>query len=286
MRITIIIPKVFDFLSDAWIVWFHLRRVFESLVFIMDIVVLGVSSHVDCAREDALLVLVPLQLHSWHAAKLFVAIRMTRLYHAALTGLVEVVVHVWVGFLARVCLLIILFGAAVVVVFVLVELGINLRNLGQRLILMMRIELMVRTLHLSYLASEIVPRIHACIRLQAPAALWSFTAIRVDISTFQAARSLVVVSVDRHEFSGMDLRCLRGYLLQLWIFVLLNRRIVVFASLTALIVTLAPDCFIGHGRESLPLRYTRAPIFQTRRMRLDYRGAYSVVAKGVAVRTL
>lgn len=278
VRRIVVIPKVFDLLSDAWIMWLHLRWVFESLVFIMDIVILSVSPHVNGARKYALLMLLLLQLYSWHAAQLFLALRITRLYHTALTSLVEIVTHVCVGFLALVCLLVIFLGTTVVLQLILVQLIINLRNLWQRLLfLLMRVKFMVRTLHLSYLASEVVPRVDACVRLQAPAALWPFTAIRIDISTLQAAWPLVIISVNRHEFSGVDLWCFCGYLLWFYIFVLLQRWIVVLASLAALVVALAPNCFIGHSRESWALRYARAPIFQTCVMRLDYRWAYSVL---------
>lgn len=74
--------------------WFHLRRVLEPLVLIMNVVILRISPHIDGARKYTLLMLVPLQLHSWHAAQLFLALRITRLYHATLTSLGEIVVHV------------------------------------------------------------------------------------------------------------------------------------------------------------------------------------------------
>ena len=65
----------------------------------------------------------------------------------------------------------------------------------------MWIKFVVGTLSLSHLASEVVPGIEACVWLHAPAAVGSLTTIRGDIATFQAARSLVVISVDGHEFS-------------------------------------------------------------------------------------
>lgn len=143
----------------------HLGRVFEPLVFIVYVVVLSVPSHVDAAGKDTLLVLVPLQLYSRHPFQLFLALRMTRLNHAPLTGLVEIVVHIRVRFLAWIRLLIILFRTIVIIELILIQLIVNLRDLGQRLLLMMRIKLVVRTLHLAYLASKIVPGVDTCVRL-------------------------------------------------------------------------------------------------------------------------
>ena len=98
--------------------WFHLRWVLEPFVLIMDVVILSVPSHVDGARKDALVMLVLLHLHSRHSAQLFLAFRVARLYHTTLASLSEIVIHVGIGFLALVCLFIIL-------------LVVDLRDLGQ-----------------------------------------------------------------------------------------------------------------------------------------------------------
>ena len=79
--------------------WFHLRWVFESFVFIMNIVILSISSHINGARKYTWLIIpaVLLQLYSWHPTQFFLALRIaaiTLLYHTALTSLVEIVIHV------------------------------------------------------------------------------------------------------------------------------------------------------------------------------------------------